>query len=195
MYFINNTFLSAMNIIIEYICAVAPKLIQSEPPYVRTFMDDLFLKSASLNGTQELLHQENTALSWARMALKPAELRCLMLIGGKFPEDMTLYVSKSNIDLPIPYLSNQPVKFLGRTILFTVSEKDQMEVIFSAVSKGLTLINKSFHKGVNKVWILQHLLLPWLHWPLLINEIPISAVLRLEQKLSCNIRKWLKFHT
>ena len=33
-----------------------------------------------------------------------------------------------------------------------------------------------------------------LHWPLLIYEIPISAVLRLEEKISCYIGKWLKLH-
>ena len=63
MYFINNFFLSDMNIIIEHICAGAPKLIQSKAPCVRSFMDDLFLKSATLNGAQELLNEANIALS------------------------------------------------------------------------------------------------------------------------------------
>ena len=107
---------------------------------------------------------------------------------------MTLYVSKSNIDVSILSISNQPVKFLARTISFTVSDKDQLEVISSAVSKGLALIDKSFHRGVNKVCILQHLLVPRLRCPFLIYEIPISAVLRLEQKICCYIRKWLKLH-
>ena len=62
-----------MNIIIEYICAGAPKLIKSEPPCPRAFMDHLFLKSATLNGAQELLNRANTALPWARMALQPAK--------------------------------------------------------------------------------------------------------------------------
>ena len=127
------------------------------------------------------LNQANTALSWARMALKPAKSRCFVLTDGKFQEDMTLYVSKSNIVLSIPSISNQQVKFLGRTIS-------------SAVCKGLALIDKSFHRGVHKVWILQHLLVPRLCWPLLIYEIPISVVLHLEQKISCYMQKWLNLH-
>ena len=107
-------FLSAMNIIIEYICVGAPKLVQSEPPCVRAFMDDFFLKSATLNGVQELLNRANTALSWARMALKPAKSRCFVLTDGKFQQDVTLYVSKSNIDVSIPSISNQPVKFFSK---------------------------------------------------------------------------------
>ena len=63
MYFVNNFFLSDINITTEYICAGAPKLIQGEAPCVRSFMDDLFLKSATLNGTQELLNEANIALS------------------------------------------------------------------------------------------------------------------------------------
>ena len=50
---------------------------------------------------------------------------------------------------PFPF-SNQPVNFLGKTISFTVSDKDQMEVISSAVSKGLAFINKSFYRGVQQ---------------------------------------------
>ena len=45
-----------MNIIIHYIGAVAPKLIGNELPCVRAFMDDIFLKSATLNGAQKLLN-------------------------------------------------------------------------------------------------------------------------------------------
>ena len=174
---------------LEYICAEAPKLIQSESPCVNAFMDDLFLKLANLNGAQQLLNRANTALPWAGMALKPAKSRCLVLTDGKLRQDMTLYVSKSNIDVSIPSISNQPVKCLGRTVSFTVSDKDQLEDISSTASKGLALIDKSFYRGVQKFWILQHLLVHRLYWPLL-----LYAVLRLEQKISCYIQKWLKLH-
>ena len=121
------------------------------------------------------------------MALKQVKTRCLVLTDGKFLQDKTLYVSQLSI-------SNQPVKCLGKKISFAVSDKDQMEVISSAASKGLALINESLHRGVHKVWILQQLLVPRLRWPLLTYEIPILAVLRLEQKMACYIRKWLKLH-
>ena len=62
------------------------------------------------------------------------------------------------------------------------------------VFHGLDLIDKSFHRGIHKVWILQHLFIPRLRWPLLIYEISISVVLQLDQKISCLLRKWLKLH-
>ena len=84
------------------------------------------------------------------MALKPAKLRCFMLTDDTFQQDITIYVPKSNIDVSIPSISNQPVKFFGRTNSFTVSGKDQMEVISLAVSKGLALINNLFIKECKK---------------------------------------------
>ena len=108
-----------------------------------------------------------------------------MLTDGKFQQGMTL-MPKSNINVSIPSISNQPVKFLGSTISSTVSDNDQLEVFSSPVSKGLALIKNSFHRGVHKVWILKHLLVPWLCWPLRIYEIPISGVLRVEQYLAAS---------
>ena len=98
---------------------------------------------------------------------------------------MTLYVSELNIDVSISSISKQPVKFLGKAISFTVSEENKMKVVSSAVSKGLALISKSFHREVHKVWILQQLLVPRIRWPLFIYEIPILPVL--EQKITCYI--------
>ena len=54
----------------------------------------------------------------------------------------------------ILFISNQPVKYLGRAISFTVSDKDRMEVIFSAVvSKGLALINKCTKFGFSNTYL------------------------------------------
>lgn len=60
------------------------------------------------------------------------------------------------------------------------------------LARGLDLIDKSQHRSVQKLWILQHLLIPRLRWPLLIYEFAISVVVKLEQKISCFIRKWLR---
>ena len=59
---------------------------------------------------------------------------------------------------------------------------------------GLKLIDKSSHKGINKVWILQNILILRLRWPLLIYEISISVVNCIEHKISSFWRKWLNIH-
>ena len=78
--------------------------------------------------------------------------------------------------------------------MFDLTEKDQIEIINLAISTLLLLINKSKHRGVHKIWILQHLLLPCLRCPLLIYKILISTVLHFEQKISSYLRKWLHIH-
>ena len=52
-FFISHEYNNRLQLI-DYICPGAPKIIKNEPTCVRAFMDELFLKSATLNGAQEL---------------------------------------------------------------------------------------------------------------------------------------------
>ena len=176
-------FLAAMNIIIEFVCLGLVRANNTSPP-IKAFMDDLFLKTNSLQSTQNLLNQANFALSWARMKLKPSKSKSLVLIHGRLIQDKHLTIQCDNEVQIIPSIVHNPVKFSGRTISFSLKEKDQVEVFSLAVSKGLSLIDKCFHYGVHKVWILQHFLVPRLRWPLLIYEIPVTVVTRIKQKIS-----------
>ena len=81
------------------------------------------------------------------------------------------------------------MRFLERTISDALLDKYQADSLSVALTKGLDLISNSGHRAVQKLWILQHILIPCLRWPLLIYEIPISVVTKLEQKISCCIRK------
>ena len=86
------------------------------------------------------------------------------------------------------------MNFLDRTISFDLTYKDQIEIINSTISSLLPLIDKLKHRGVHKVWILQHLLGSRLRWSLLIYKIPSFTVLRFEQKTSLYLKKWLCIH-
>ena len=59
---------------------------------------------------------------------------------------------------------------------------------------GLSVIDKSHFTGTQKLWILQHLLIPRIQLPLQIYEILISLAFKLGQKVSVFIRKWLHLH-
>ena len=59
---------------------------------------------------------------------------------------------------------------------------------------GLNVIHKSSFSGSQKLWILQHLLIPKVQWVLLIYEVSISSVSTLENKVSVFMRKWLNVH-
>ena len=60
--------------------------------------------------TLKILIRAVTALPWARVETEKSW--CLMLTSSKFQQDMTLDMSHANIDVLIPSIINQPVKFL-----------------------------------------------------------------------------------
>ena len=142
-------FLVAMNIVIKFVCAEINLTITPSPP-VKAFMDDLYLQANSVEKTQSLLDRANTALTWARMKLKPCKSKCLIISAGQVKQDQVLSIQCDEGIQTIPSIKNNPVNFLGRKISFTLKEKDQVEAFSSAVSQRLLLIDKSFHRGIQK---------------------------------------------
>ena len=193
-------FLAAINVIIEFCLASAPP--QIDPPLptqslpMKAFMDDLFLMSPSVASTQALLDRCTSALSWARMAFRATKSRSIVISVGKVQNITPFSVPSpdgTSTDI-IPSIHSNPVRFLGRTINVSLSDKDAIEDFTERLLHGLSLIDKSSHRGIHKVWILQHLLIPRLRWPILIYEVSITTIIKLEQKFSSFIRKWLRLH-
>ena len=119
---------------------------------VKAFMDDMFLMSPSILATQVLLDYCAVALIWARMSFRPSKSRSMVRDKGKVI-DISPFSFKGEI---IPSIHANPVIFLGRTIDFTVSDKHFVGKFVEDVLSGLKLINKSSHKGVHMVWILNN---------------------------------------
>ena len=116
----------------------------------------------------------------------------MIICNGEFVPEQPFTVmqhSSSSTEI-IPSIRSSPIKFLGRVIKESLSDKDQVGELISKVESSLIVIDKSLHLGVNKVWILQNLLLPQLRWLLMIYEISISVTASLERKISKYIRKW-----
>ena len=92
----------------------------------------------------------------------------------------------------IPSIHSRPVKFLGRIMDGSLSDRNSSLELADKLLAGLTTIDRSHFTGTQKLWILQHLLIPRIQWPLLIYEVSISLAFKLEQKVF--IRKWLHLH-
>ena len=95
---------------------------------------------------------------------------------------------------PVPSIHSRPIKFLGRIIDGSISDRNSSAELTDKLLSGLSVIDKPHFTGTPKLWILQHLLIPRIQWPLLIYEIPISLAFKLEQKVPIFIRKWLHLH-
>ena len=88
-----------------------------------------------------------------------------------------------------------PVKFLGLIIDGSISDRKALDELHEKLFEGLKIVDKSSFKGTQKLWILQHhLRIPRVQWTLMIYEVPMTFALKLEQKISTLIRKWLKLH-
>ena len=195
-------FLAGMNIILEYVLvACAPHFITSSKvslPLVKAFMDDVNLMSSSVSGAQTLLARCATALQWAGMEFRADKSRSFIIKKGKSLNSSPFCVSEpsnpTDFSLFIPSIHSMPVRFLGRIIDGSITDRKSVDELAEKLSDGLKIIDKSPFKGTQKLWILQHLLIPRIQWPLLIYEVPMSVAMRLEQKVSTYIRKWLHLH-
>ena len=167
-------------------------------PLLRAFMDDLSLVTTKVSGAQTLLSRCITAFTWAGLEFR-AEKSCSIVIVKGRPMNATPFsVSKTSVhpevSSPIPSVHSRPIKFLGRIIDGSISDRNSSAELTDTLLAGLSVIDKSHFTGTQKLWILQHLLISRIQWPLLIYEIPISLAFTLEQKVSVLICKWLHLH-
>ena len=195
-------FLSGINVIIEYVLTSEAKQVTHSTnvslPLVRAFMDDLNLMSTSIADTQDLLSKCTTALSWAGMNFRADKSRSIIILNGRSINSTPFKVSeqKSPTDFScyIPSIHSTPVKFLGRKIDGSLSDRKAIDELEEKLMSNLKIIHKSPFSGTQKLWFLQHLLVPRIQWSLLIYEVSTSCALLLEKRISVFIRKWLKIH-
>ena len=129
-------------------------------PAVNTFIHDPFLMSTLLSKTRELLHCASLALPWARMSVKSSKSTSLVIVNGKIVHNKSLCITLGVNHQAIPSFADNPVRFLVRTISDALSDKYQAGSLTLALTKELDLISSSGHCAVQKLWILQHLLVP-----------------------------------
>ena len=214
-------FIAGMNVVLEYVnnCTVSHVLVEAtQLPRVRAFMDDLNLMSPSVAGTAVLLKRSCSALSWARMQFKASKSRYVVIKAGRVltpaisPFGIPVIEKNSGVGssvlddvefssyvvcIPnerldkIPSILDNPVRFLGRIIDGSLTDRRNTEELKSKLADGLLLIDRCSLKGTQKLWICHHLLMQRIRWPLLIYEIPMTVAATLEQKVSVYMRKWL----
>ena len=194
-------FLAGMNVILEYYTQTDAFQFLSNGvplPLLQAFMDDFNLMSSSVQRAHTLLQHCTTALKWAGLEFRADKSRSIVIIKGRSMNTTPFSVSPSSdpsiYSSFIPSIHTQPVKFLGRIIDGSLTDRKSIEELEDKLLSGLKIIDGSCFSGTQKLWIMQHLLIPRIQWPLLIYEMPMSLAARLEQKISTFIRKWLHLH-
>ena len=151
-----------------------------------------------MSGAKTLLHWCRKAVKWTSFGFWADKSRSIVIIKERFMNATPFSVSepKNSTDFSsyIPSIHSRPIKFLGRIIDGSISDRNSLDELENKLVTGLGIIDKSFFNGTQKLWILQHLLIPRIQWPLLVYEVPISHATKLKQKISSFIRKWKWLH-
>ena len=117
------------------------------------------------------------------MEVKPATSRSLVL-----EKDRVLNSNKARWKVkqqPIPAVSEQPVKILGKWFRGALNNKASKAGCRVDGESGEEWITRQY-----KTWCYQHAVLPRLLWPMLVYKIPLTRMEALEQKISQYFRRW-----
>ena len=152
------------------------------------FMDDLSVMYSTISGTQTLLSQCIVAPTWAGLESRADKSSSIVIVKGRSMNTTPFSVSKASdqpeISSSIPSIHSRPIKDLGHIIDGSISDRNSSVDLTDKLLAGLSVIDESHFTGTQKLWILQHLLIHRIQWPLLIYEIPISLAFKLAQKVS-----------
>ena len=152
----------------------------------RLFMDDINTTTETIVQSKYLLTALVEKLDWAKLTAKPAKCRCLILNKGE--------VSKRTLDIkgqPMTRLSEKPIKYLGKEYNDTLSDREQVEATMASAKEYLKKVDKDKLPGRYKSWILQHMILLKIMWPIMIYDFPASKVEEIERLFTRYLKKWL----
>ena len=146
--------LAGVNIILEYsMQARVPKFITNNTtlPLLRAFMDDLSLISAKVSGAQTLLSRCITALTWAGLECRADKSRSIVIVKGRSMNTTPFSVSKASVQpevpSPIPSIHCRPIKYLGRIIDGSISDRNSSAELKDKLLAGLSVIDRSHFTG------------------------------------------------
>ena len=150
-------------------------------------MDGMNLMAISFPDGQNLI--QRSALKWARMEFEIDKSHCVKK--GLCINANPFYIGEVESEPALPSLQQKAVIFLGRVINGSLNDRKSTDELETELRSGISLLDKSAHSGLNKVWILLYLLIFCIRWPLMIHEIPIYKVKNLEKIVSKHIGEWL----
>ena len=152
----------------------------------RLFMDDIATTTGSLVQTKYLLDKLVEKLTWAGLSVKPEKCRSLVIIKGEVSQ-RTPEVEGTQITS----ITEKPVKYLGKIYNKTLKDSEQIEEVLKKLKQELRRIQKSKVPGRYKAWMVQHMLLPRLMWPLTIYNTPESKVEEMQRMITACLKRWL----
>lgn len=136
---------------------------------LRSFMDDI-----------TVLSKCNKTNSWSRMRFKAKKSRSASL-KRRIQKEVRFFIGVE----PIPTVREKPVKSLGRLYEKSLSDRGQGKEIQQTAESGMKAIDNTSLPGKFKCWCLQFVLYARLLWPMMIYDLALTRIERIEQR--CNV--------
>ena len=152
----------------------------------RLFMDDITTTTETIVQTSYLLEKLIKKLNWAGLYEKIPKCRALVIIKGEVSARKIVINGKT-----IQPIQEEPVKYVGKWYNASLNEKKQIEGIVQGIKTDLKKVEKCRLPGRYKAWMVQHMLMPRLMWPLSIYNVPMSTVEVIQRQITTALKRWL----
>ena len=100
-----------------------------------------------MGNMQNLLSRCTEALTWARMDIRAFKSRSFIVVNGRSINSTPFYVpypsDLTDFSAFIPSIHSNPVRFLGRIIDGSLSDRITIDELSAKLCKGLSVIDKS----------------------------------------------------
>ena len=150
-------------------------------------MDDINSTTETVPQMRYLLSSTDSKLKWADLSARAKKCRSLVIIKGKVKKKLLKIGGEA-----ITPIQEQPIKCLGKEYNVKLNERDQIDFITRTVVADLKKIDRCKLPGRYKAWIVQHMMMPRLMWPLSIYNVPMTTVEWLQTKITAALKRWLK---
>ena len=167
-----------------------------------SYVDDETIITSSPEDAQLVLNALDDYLSWTGcVRAKPRKCRTLAFkvfkkgVDDKFaPVSDTRYSAYDPMlsisGQSIPFLGDEPFKFLGRKMSTKKDSHNRAEIKGNFI-KNLELVAKANITGPMKMWLYNNYIVAFITWPFMIYDLPISFGEELKVIATRNLKQWL----
>ena len=168
-----------------------------------SFVDDHTIIAKSPEDAQHILNTLDSYLLWtACMRAKPPKCRSLFFkVFKKGADDRLTPASENRYSAfdpqlsvsgkSIPFLGNEPLKFLGRKMSSKKNGLTRAEIKENFIG-NLEITSKANNiTGPMKVWLYNNFIMAFIIWPFMIYDLPISFGEELKAVATKYLKRWL----
>ena len=165
------------------------KYCSTAPHCVKAYCDDLTLFSTSKCEHQTALMEIDENCQDLSLHLKPLKCVSLVFDGNNSIPNVTFPLSSGSTT----NIQRKPTKFLRKTLAHcpTSTGKETSTHLKEILLPQLSAIDACSVIGECKTWMLNYIVLPSLHFYLMVNDIPKSRINAAQKEITKMIKKWL----